>query len=75
MERQICDACKMPDSQAALRLGSRPWGGTRVKILECNEFFVQVLGDGWDRSRPVIMDKLRISWDGANNCLEILEYD
>lgn len=66
---------KMPDPRAASILGSRPWAGTRVKILECNEFFVQVLGDGRDRSRSIVMDKLRIGWDGTHNGLEILEYD
>jgi hypothetical protein len=66
---------KMPDPQSALRIGSRPWGGTLVKILECNEHFVQVMGEGWDRSRSVVMDKLRLGWDDKQNCLEILEYD
>jgi hypothetical protein len=66
---------KMPDPQSALRIGSRPWAGTLVKILECNEHFVQVRGEGWDRSRSVVMDKLRLGWDDRQNCLEILEYD
>jgi hypothetical protein len=66
---------KMPDPQSALRIGSRPWGGTLVEILECNEDFVRVRGEGWDRSRSVVMDKLRLGWDDRQNCLEILEYD
>ena len=66
---------KMPDSQTALRSGSRPWQGSIIKVLECNEFFVVIKGDSWDRSRSIAMDKLRLGWDGSQNCLEILEYD
>lgn len=66
---------KLPDSQSAIRIGSRPWSGSRVSILKCNEFFIQVKGDGWDRSRSVPMDKLKVGWDGTQDCLEILEYD
>lgn len=52
---------------------SRPWVGNPGKVLECNEFFVLVLGDSWDKSRSIPMDKVRLGWDEKQGCLEILE--
>ncbi|HUD56970.1 MAG TPA: hypothetical protein VMR02_17185 [Terracidiphilus sp.] len=66
---------KLLTGQPALTLGARPWASVRVKILECDEFSVLVLGDGWDKPRSIPMDKIRIGRDGTHNCLELMEYD
>jgi len=66
---------KMVDAQSAARIGTRPWAPNGVKVVECTEFYVLVLGGGWDRSRSIPMDRVRIGWDGQHNCLEIMEYD
>jgi hypothetical protein len=66
---------KLLTGQPALTLGSRPYAPIRVKIVECDEFFVLVLGDGWDKPRSIPMDNIRIGRDGVHNCLELMEYD
>jgi hypothetical protein len=63
---------KMPSARQAMALGARPWSPNYVTISECNEFFVIIDGGGWERSVP--LDTLKIGWDSAHHCLELLEY-
>jgi hypothetical protein len=56
--------------EAVMMGTSRPWAGIGVRIADCNEFFLIVKGDGFDRSIP--MDKVRLGWDSQRDTLEIL---
>jgi hypothetical protein len=58
--------------RAVYSLGLRG-GGARVKVVDCNEFFVQVIGDGWDRSRSIPLSNVDIGYDEHLKCMELLE--
>jgi len=60
--------------QAAI-LGKRPWASVHVMLLDCTEFYVEIKGDSWDRSRSVPMNNIEIGRDDRMNLLEIQEYD
>ena len=66
---------KMPNAQQATMLGSRPWCGTLVTLLDCTEFYVKVRGEGWDKPRTISLDNIKIGHDDRFNCIELLEYD
>ena len=51
-----------------------PRGGScDVKILDCDEFSVRVVGSGWDRSRSIPLGNIEFGHDDRLNCLELLE--
>jgi hypothetical protein len=66
---------KMANSQQVMSLGIRPWSPIHVMLLDCTEFYVKVMGDGWDRSRSIPMRNVEIGYDDRFNCIELLEYD
>lgn len=66
---------KMPNSHQATTLGSRPWVGNLVALMECTDFYVKVRGDGWDRARTIPLENIKIGHDDRHNCIELLEYD
>jgi hypothetical protein len=45
-----------------------------VHLLECNEFFVKIRGDGWDRTKSLPLDNIKFGWDDKLDCIEILDY-
>lgn len=48
-------------------------GSCHVKIVDCDEFSVRVLGNGWDRSRSIPLGNIEFGHDDRLNCLELLE--
>lgn len=48
-------------------------GSCHVKIVDCDEFSVRVLGKGWDRSRSIPLGDIEFGHDDRLNCLELLE--
>jgi hypothetical protein len=48
-------------------------GSAHVKIVDANEFFVKVIGDGWDKSRSIPMNSIDIGYDDTYKCMELLE--
>lgn len=65
---------QMPTPQQAQALGIRPWGSHPCIVIDCNEFFVLLRGEGWEKSRSIPMESLGIGWDERLNCVEVLEY-
>lgn len=65
---------KMASPQQELRMGTRPWAPIPVTILDCNEFYVKLKGDGWDNPRSVPMNRIEIGHDDKFNLPELLEY-
>jgi hypothetical protein len=72
---RTCDACKTANRPTRVDAWFKTMGTHSVKVVECDEFFVQVLGDGWDKPRSIPMDKIRIGQDRIRSCLELMEYD
>jgi hypothetical protein len=58
--------------KAVSTLGVRG-GYSHVKVVDCNEFFVQVRGDGWDNSRSIPLGNVDIGYDETYKCMELLE--
>lgn len=58
--------------KAVYTLGARG-GSSQVKVLDCNEFSVRVIGQGWDSSRSVPLFNVELGYDDQHNCLELLE--
>jgi hypothetical protein len=58
--------------QAMVSGTTRPWASIGATLLDCNEFYVQLRGDGggWDKSIP--MGQVQLGWDNSRNLLEIL---
>jgi hypothetical protein len=48
-------------------------GSSHVRVVDCTEFFVQVMGQGWDRSRVIPLNYVDIGWDEQMKCMELLE--
>jgi hypothetical protein len=48
-------------------------GSAHVKVVDCTEFFVQVRGEGWDRSRSIPLNNVEIGYDETYKCMELLE--
>jgi hypothetical protein len=48
-------------------------GSCHVKIVDCDEFSVRVLGNGWDRSRSIPLANIEFGHDDRLDCLELLE--
>lgn len=65
---------KMATGHQAMVLGPRPWSSVHVTLQDCNEDFLRVKGDGWDTSRSIPMDSIRLGWEDRWNCLELQEY-
>jgi len=64
----------MNTGRGAQMLGPRA-GSCCVKVVDCNEFSVKVLGDGWDRSRSIPLPNIKFGHDDRLDCLELLEYN
>lgn len=48
-------------------------GSAHVKVVDSNEFFVTVIGDGWNKSRAIPMNSVDIRYDETYQCMELLE--
>jgi hypothetical protein len=48
-------------------------GSCHVKILDCDEFSVRVLGSGWDCSRSIPLGNIEFGHDDRSGSLELLE--
>jgi hypothetical protein len=57
---------------AVYSLGVRG-GSCRAKVIDCTEFWVQVIGDNWDKSRSIPLNHVELGFNDQYNCLEILE--
>ncbi|MGA7292965.1 MAG: hypothetical protein WBW53_13625 [Terriglobales bacterium] len=44
-----------------------------VQLLDCSEFFVKVVGNGWSQSRSIPMTNIEIGFDDKQGCLELQE--
>lgn len=66
---------KMANSRQVPMLGVRPWASTSVILLDCEEFYVKVKGEGWDNSRSIPMRNIELGHDDRFDCLELMEYD
>ena len=58
--------------KAVYTLGVRG-GSSQVKVIDCNEFSVKVIGQGWDCSKSVPLFNVELGYDDQHNCLELLE--
>jgi hypothetical protein len=65
---------QMNTGRKAEMMGARSVNGVHVLVLECTEFYVKVKGDGWDRTKSIPLDNIKIAHDDKLNCLEILDY-
>jgi len=64
----------MNTGRAAQMLGPRA-GSCHVKVIDCSEFSVKVIGDGWDRSRSIPLANINFGHDDRLDCLELLEHN
>jgi len=65
---------QMNTGRKAEMMGARTLSGVHVHVLECNEFFAKIRGDGWDRTKSLPLDNIKFGWDDKLNCIEILDY-
>jgi len=54
-------------------LGDMEFQPSPVALLDVNEFYVLVRGDGWSRSESIPMDNLNIGWDERLSRIHILQ--
>jgi hypothetical protein len=48
-------------------------GSAHVTVVDANEFYVKVIGDGWDKGRSIPMNSIEIGYDDTYKCMELLE--
>ena len=48
-------------------------GSVHVKVVDCTEFYVKVMGDGWSCSRSIPLNNVELGHDDRFNCLELQE--
>lgn len=48
-------------------------GSCHVKVVDCDEFSVRVMGNNWDRSRSIPLGNIEFGFDDRLQCLELLE--
>jgi hypothetical protein len=65
---------QMNTGRKAEIMGARTLGGVHVLVLECTEFYVKVNGEGWDRTKSLPLDNIKIGYDDKVDCIEILDY-
>lgn len=65
----------MRSGRSAELLGARASAGVYVSVLECNDFYVMLKGDGWDKAQTIAFTNLEFGFDERMKCLEILRYD
>lgn len=65
---------KMPNQREQMSMGPRPWAPIHTSVLDCNEFFVTLNADGWDKPQTIPLDNIKFGWDSRMNCIEILQY-
>ncbi len=65
---------KVATGHQGMVLGARPWASIHVILQDCNEDYVRVKADGWDTSRSIPMDSIRLGWEDRWNCPELQEY-
>ena len=65
---------QMNTGRKAEIMGARSLGGVHVKVLECNEFFVKISGQNWDRTKSLPLDNIKLAYDDKMNSIEIFDY-
>ena len=63
---------KLNTGRAVALLGLRAHSSS-VRVIDCNEYFVKVRGDGWDSSRSLPLNDVELGHDDRLDCLELLE--
>jgi hypothetical protein len=58
--------------RALLAIGLRG-GSVHVQVLDCTEFYVKVIGDGWSESRSIPLRNIEIGFDDRLSCIELQE--
>lgn len=58
--------------RALLAIGLRG-GSVHVQVLDCTEFYVKVIGDGWSESRSIPLRNIEIGFDDGLSCIELQE--
>jgi hypothetical protein len=65
---------QMNTGRKAEMMGARSFKGVHSVVLECNEFFVKIKGDQWDKAKSIPLDNIKFGHDDNLDCLEILDY-
>lgn len=65
---------QMNTGRKAEIMGARSLGGIHVTVLECNEFFVKINGQNWDRTKSLPLDNIKLAYDDKMKCIELLDY-